>query len=88
MRSIFVILIGKVYHSILVFNKSSCRPSGSFLKTFLLCKFCNETVLWICHTCNKIKEFNHFNYFFTTLIPRRLDLLSEDSNPFEMIINR
>ena len=88
MRSIFVILIGKVYHSILVFNKASYRPSGSFLKTFVFCKIWYETVLWICHICNKIKEFNHFNYFFTTLIPRRLELILEDSNPFEMIINR
>lgn len=88
MRSIFVILIGIAYHSILVLNKDSCRLSGSFLKTFALCKICNESVSWICHLCNKIKEFKHFNYFCTTSITRRLDLKLGDSNPFEMINNR
>ncbi len=71
-----------------MYNKGSCRLSGSIMKIFALCKISNESVSRICRKCNKIKEIKHFNYFCTTSITRRLDLKLGDSNPFEMIINR
>ena len=88
MRSIFIILIGIVYHPIIVFNKDSYRVWGSCLKTFALCKICKVSVSWICHKCNKIEEFKHYNYYCTNWITRRLELGLGDSNPLEMIINR
>jgi hypothetical protein len=71
-----------------MFNKDSCRMCGSCLTTAAHCKICRESVSWICQNCNKIEEVKHSDYYCTIWMSRRLELGLEDSNAFEMIINR
>jgi hypothetical protein len=69
-------------------NKDSCRMCGSCLRTCALCKICKQPISWTCYNCNKIEEVKHSDYYCTIWISRRLELGLEDSNGFEMIINR
>ena len=72
-----------------MFNKNSCRMCGTYLTPSALCKICDEFVSWICLKCNKIEEeAKHSDYYCTVLMSRRLELGLQDSNRFEMIINR
>jgi hypothetical protein len=87
-RSILIILIGLVHPSIKMFNKNSCRICGSCLTPSVICKIFNEFVSWICFKCNKIVEAKHSDYYCTVLMIRRLELGLQDSDGFEMIINR
>jgi len=62
---------------------------GTYLTPSALCKICDEFVSWICLKCNKIEEeAKHSDYYCTVLMSRRLELGLQDSNRFEMIINR
>jgi hypothetical protein len=58
------------------------------LTPFALCIIWNEIVSWICFKSNKIVEAKHSDYYCTVLMSRRLELGLQDSNGFEMIINR
>lgn len=71
-----------------MFNKNSCRICGIYLTPSVICKICNEFVLWICFKCNKIVEAKHSDFYCTFLISRRLELGLQDSNGFAMIISK
>jgi hypothetical protein len=87
-RSILIILIGIVHSSINMFNKNSCRICGIYLTPSVICKICNEFVLWICFKCNKIVEAKHSDYYCTVLMSRRSELGLQEPDGIEMIINR
>ena len=71
-----------------MFSKNSCRICGTYLTPSVICKICNEFVLWIYFKCNKIVEAKHSDFYCTVLMSRRLELGLQDPNRFEMIINR
>lgn len=71
-----------------MFNRNSCRMCGSSLTPTAICKFCKESVSWTCKKCNRMDEVIHSDYYCTIWMSRRLELGLEDSNRFELIINR
>ena len=71
-----------------MFNKNSCRMCGSSMTPSAICKFCKEFVSWTSKKRNKIDEVTHSDYYCTLWMSRRLELGLEDSNRFELIINR
>lgn len=71
-----------------MFNKNSCRMCGSSMTPSAICRFCKESVSWTSKKCNKMDEVTHSDYYCTLWMSRRLELGLEDSNRFELIINR
>ena len=71
-----------------MFNRNSCRMCGSNLTPSAICKICKESVSWTCYKCDKMDEVTHSDYYCILWMSRRLELGLEDSNRFELIINR